>query len=148
MVAALKARIEEVPAEDLALNRAQKEEFTRGMLGQCRIRRRWQLGEFELALDEGRVRCSYVLRNGGHYFTDVLVEDFGQQPGGLRSTFLNERSRAVAELADRSPRFCKSRASSMTSFLSPLLYKAYRSFSGPYPCPPLSDTNPNNACRT
>jgi hypothetical protein len=66
--------LEEVQAEDLALNLAQKEEFTRGMLGQCRILRRGRRGEFELGLDEGRVRFSYVLRNGGHFFTDVLIE--------------------------------------------------------------------------
>jgi hypothetical protein len=30
--------------------------------------------QHELGPDEGRVRFSCVLRNGGHYFTDVLIE--------------------------------------------------------------------------
>jgi hypothetical protein len=58
VAAALKARIEEVQAEDWALNLAQKEEFTCGIPGQCRLLRRGQRGEFELGTDEGRVRFS------------------------------------------------------------------------------------------
>jgi hypothetical protein len=74
VVAALKARSKEVEIEDLALNPARKSKFTWGMLGQCRILRRGQRGAFELALDEGRLRLSYMLLNGRYYFTHVMIK--------------------------------------------------------------------------
>jgi hypothetical protein len=44
------------------------------MLAGCRILRRGQQGAFVVVLDEYRLRFSYVLRNGAHYFTDVRIE--------------------------------------------------------------------------
>jgi hypothetical protein len=48
--------------------------FSWGMLAGCRILRRGQQGAFVVVLDEYRLRFSYVLRNGAHYFTDVRIE--------------------------------------------------------------------------
>jgi hypothetical protein len=69
VVAALEAK-----TEDLESDSSRQRKFSWGMLGQCRILRRGQRGAFELALDEGRLRLSYVLRNGRCYFTHVLIE--------------------------------------------------------------------------
>jgi len=74
VVEALESRIKHVQAEDAALNLAQNDKFTWGMLGECRILRRGQRGAFEVGLDEGRLHFSYELRDGGHYFTHVRID--------------------------------------------------------------------------
>jgi hypothetical protein len=74
VVVSLKAHTEETQAEELELDPSRQRKFSWGMLGKCRVLRRGQQGAFELEVDEGRLRFSYVMRNGGHYFTDVRVK--------------------------------------------------------------------------
>jgi len=98
VVAALKARIEEVQADDWALNLAQKEEFTCGIPGQRRILRRGSVES--LSLDSTKAECGSVkccATAGITSRTSYRMNDCGPQPGGLRFTFLNEPSCAVAE---------------------------------------------------
>jgi hypothetical protein len=74
VVAAWKAGMKEVHAEDLALNLAQK----KGSPGACSAHAAFcggsRVENSRLDSNEGRVRFSYVPRDGGHYFTRVLIE--------------------------------------------------------------------------
>lgn len=73
---ALRARIKELQAEEASAGLAPSDaaEFSWGMLGDCRVLSRGQQGAFVLVLDEGKLRFSYVLRNGRPYFTDVQIQ--------------------------------------------------------------------------
>jgi hypothetical protein len=72
VVEAVKALIRETQAEDKDLG-LDPSEFSWGMLGQYRVLHRGQRGDFDLALDEGQLRFSYVLRHGRHYLTRVRI---------------------------------------------------------------------------
>jgi hypothetical protein len=72
VVEALKAHIRDVQAENKNFV-LEPSKFSWGMMGECHILRRGQHGAFDLELDEGRLRFSYVLRKGKHYFTHVRI---------------------------------------------------------------------------
>jgi len=84
VVEVLKARIREGQAEDDAQARdtSEKTKFSWGMLGKCRVFGRGQRGAFDLELDEGQMRFSYVLRNGKPYFTHVRIQWVTVSPDG------------------------------------------------------------------
>ncbi len=77
--AALKERIRQIKAENKSLGSGgddhdrDNDSYIWGMLGGCTVLRRGQRGAFELQLDEGQLRFSYVLRQGKPYFTSVRI---------------------------------------------------------------------------
>ena len=73
VVNALKAKMESPVPQDQRLSPGVQRQLSLGMLEDCRVTRRGQQGGFELKLDEGSLRFSYVKRNGRPYFTHVKV---------------------------------------------------------------------------
>jgi len=73
---ALRARMKELQSEEARAGVPPSDAagFSWGMLDKCRILRRGQRGAFVLAVDEGELHFSYVLRNGRPYFTGIQVK--------------------------------------------------------------------------
>jgi hypothetical protein len=74
VIAALKAETEDAKSEDLELDPSRQRRFNLGMIERCRVVHRGQQGAFEIDLDEAKLRFSYVMRNGKHYFTHVRIQ--------------------------------------------------------------------------
>jgi|GEM_PF-1256027 hypothetical protein len=74
VVAAVKAQIKKVQAENSALDPSLGSKFSWGLLDDYHILQRGQEGTFEVNLDEGQLRFSYVIRNGKPYFTDIRIQ--------------------------------------------------------------------------
>ncbi|MBZ5646587.1 MAG: hypothetical protein LAN37_05115 [Acidobacteriia bacterium] len=75
VVSTIKRVMQEISSENQQPNESEKEDrFYWGMLNTFRSIKPGQHGVFELALDEARLRFTYVLRNGKPYFTKVRVD--------------------------------------------------------------------------
>jgi hypothetical protein len=72
VVAALEAQMHEPEAADGV--HPPKKEFSWGMLERCSVQRNGRRGIIEIAMDECRLRFTYVLRRQRYYFTGLRIK--------------------------------------------------------------------------